>query len=343
MRLYRLTLDGSVLPINEIPENTYLTCAFGCFDGVHIGHLALLKAAVDTANALNKRCRNEKAVSNQTVAPNVLPAVWTFASPVSNPWIISVPERLALCGKNGIRYAICQEFDDVRELSPAEFIFSICDRCKITHAVCGYNFRFGKGRTGTPSTLETLVNAANLRYSPLTSTSSPCITVINEVSVFDKPVSSTRIRALIAQGNMEDVRALLGRHYSMLGTVISGNQIGRTLSRPTANLRYSPDQLIPHPGVYFTICSLNGHGYRAVTNIGYRPTVNTDPSDITCETHLLDFTDSLYGEQVRISFCHFARCEKAFPDLSELSAQINKDVADAVRYFHDNPTLTDTP
>lgn len=325
MILFELTRDGKVNEIKSLPENVYLSCAFGCFDGVHVGHLALLNAAIESAERLSSK-----------TGASVAPAIWTFDRPAAKPWIISVPERLSICGKTGIKYAICEDFEQIRDLAPDDFIASLAKKNRLLHAVCGYNFRFGKNRSGDHESLSVSLSRALAINTP-TPISKICseapVTVIDEISALGEAVSSTRIRALINQGDVESARVLLGRPYSLTGTILPGKQLGRTLSRPTANLRYSGDQLVPKHGVYFTLCKLNGECYRSVTNIGYRPTVNKDERDITCEAHILDFKESIYGETVEIQFHKYARGEIAFPDINALSNQITKDVNAATAYF----------
>ena len=321
MEIYRLDVDGSVIRVDKLPDGVRLVCAFGCFDGVHLGHRALLSCAVSDAERLSE-------IDGETFVP----AVWTFSQPVSKPWIISVPERLSLCGKAGIKYAICQKFEDVRTLSPEEFVDGLVRTVGLRYAVCGFNFRFGYKGAGDPERLasclfRSLVDACGIAYG------GSVLNVVGEVSALGGTVSSTRIRALIAEGDMESVEVLLGRPYSLFGTIRPGNQIGRTISRPTANLVYSPDQLVPKRGVYYTYCRVKGECYRAVTNVGYRPTVNSDPASVTCEAHLLDFSGDIYGECAEIIFVHYARAERAFSTVEELSAQITKDVDGAIEYF----------
>ena len=327
MEIYRLGVDGSVSRIAELPDGVRLVCAFGCFDGVHLGHRALLCGAVGDAERLSEMSGEE-----------FVPAVWTFSQPVSKPWIISVPERLSLCGKAGIKYAICQKFEDVRTLSPEEFVDGLVRTVGLRYAVCGFNFRFGYKGAGDPERL-----ASCLSRSLADVGESVCggsvLNVVGEVSALGGTVSSTRIRTLIAEGDMESVEVLLGRPYSLFGTVRPGNQIGRTISRPTANLVYSPDQIVPKRGVYYTYCRVKGECYRAVTNVGYRPTVNSDPVSVTCEAHLLDFSGDIYGECAEIIFVHYARAERTFKSVDELSAQISLDVEGAVRYFDQKDVL----
>ena len=321
MEIYRLGADGSVDRIDGLPCGIRLVCAFGCFDGVHLGHRALLSAAVADAERLSK-----------VGAEEFVPAVWTFSQPVSKPWIISVPERLSLCGELGIGYAICQKFEDVRTLSPEEFVDGLVRSVGLRYAVCGFNFRFGYRGAGDPERLSCCL-ACSLGSVGERSCDEDVLTVVGEVRALGSTVSSTRIRALISEGDMEPVEVLLGRPYSLFGTIRPGNQIGRTISRPTANLVYSPDQLVPKRGVYYTYCCVKGEEYRAVTNVGYRPTVNSDPESVTCEAHLLDFSGDIYGECAEIIFVHYNRAEQVFATVEELSAQITRDVEGAVEYF----------
>ena len=330
MEIYELSLDGRVERISDLPEGVNLVCAFGCFDGVHVGHQALLSAAVTDAARLG-----------DALGEYVAPAVWTFSEPISKPWVMAVSDRLSLCGKYGIRYALCQRFEDVRALSPEEFIDGLVARCGLIHAVCGYNFRFGYMGKGTPAQMENCLRSALISRESgvgckMNMEKFVPVTVVDEVCAMGGTVSSTRIRGLIADGEMESVAELLGRSYSISGTVRSGKQLGRTISRPTVNLVYAPDRLVPKFGVYFTYCRIKGRVYRAVTNIGYRPTVNSDPDSVTCEAHLLDFSETVYGEDVEIIFVHYHRGEKKFDSVEALGRQISEDVRIAMEYFDQN-------
>ena len=193
--------EGNVRRIETLPSGARLSCAFGCFDGVHIGHRALLDAAV------------KRAESDGSFA-----AVWTFSEPVSRPWLFSVEERLSLCGAAGIRYALCESFGEVRGLSPREFVERLCKRVEISHAVCGYNFRFGKDRAGDSESLrEELTRCSG---TAARAGAENAVTVIGAVVALGDTVSSTRIRQLLLDGRTEDAAVLLGRAYSMKGTVL---------------------------------------------------------------------------------------------------------------------------
>lgn len=331
MELYKLSRDGEVQRIAELPKDIGLVCAFGCFDGVHIGHRALLSEAVRVAE--EKELFDGLGLGGAGYAS----AVWTFSEPVSKPWIISVKERLSLCGRHGIEYALCQRFEDVRTLSPEEFIEILVTRYALRWGVCGKNFRFGYRGAGDPSSLNGCIceslGGLVTRDRSGENTITKAVSVVDDVCALGGVVSSTRIRRSLADGLVDDVTVLLGREYSILGTVVEGKQLGRTISRPTANLVFRPDQLIPKRGVYFTYCRIRGGTYRGVTNVGYRPTVNDDPKSVTCETHLLDFSETVYGERAEIIFVHYLRAERSFASVKELSAQIAEDVRSAVEFF----------
>lgn len=329
MKIYELTPDGGVVPIQGLPDGGGLVCAFGCFDGVHVGHRALLASAVEETDRIRGRAGCDRVAS----------AVWTFSEPVSKPWVMPVWERLSLCGRYGIRYALCQSFEDVRTLSPEEFIDGLVSRYGLRHAVCGYNFRFGHKGAGDPARMGRCLSDALMRFGYVKEDGGvgATVTVIDEVCALGGAVSSTRIRALLSEGDVEGAEGLLGRRYSFTGTVCSGKRLGRTISRPTVNLVYAPDQLVPCNGVYFTYCRVGEGLYRAVTNVGYRPTVNSDVGSITCETHLLDFSESVYGERIEIIFVHYHRGEIAFDSLTALSDQIAKDIDAANEYFDLHP------
>ena len=321
MEIYELSLDGGVNRIERLPRAVRLVCAFGCFDGVHVGHQALLSTAVRVSEGLG----GEKE--------KLAPAIWTFSEPVSKPWLFSVDERLSLSGRCGIKYALCQRFEDVRTLSPEEFIGGLVERCGLMHGVCGENFRFGYKGAGDPARLEQSIRDSLSRLGAFVDDKTKTVSVVGDVLALGGIVSSTRIRALLAEGEVESVERLLGRPYSLSGTVRAGKQIGRTMSRPTVNLSFAHGQLIPKRGVYFAYCRVGEKIYRGVTNVGYRPTVNSDAESVTCETHLLDFSESIYGEQIEIIFVHYRRAEMIFDSTDALSRQITDDVTAATEFF----------
>lgn len=293
----------------DISRTVPLSCALGCFDGVHLGHRALLETAV----------RNFHGYT---------PAVWTFSEPTVYPYIENVPARTELCRSYGIKKVICEDFDTVRSMSPEEFITHLHKDYNIGHIICGEDFRFGLDRCGDAETLSALCRTAGLSVTVVSAVMAD--TLVPKLS--GEKISSSLIRKLISAGEVDNAAALLGRRFSIRGEVIEGRQLGRTMSLPTVNQRLEDGRILPAAGVYDTVCIVDGKRYLSVTNIGCRPTVNQDERDITCETHII--TDSneqnsgldLYGKSVTVEFYRYARPEKRFSSLEELKTAIENDV-----------------
>lgn len=184
--------------------------------------------------------------------------------------------------------------------------------------VCGYDYRFGHGGEGTAEKLALFAAERNL----------PCIIVPEQVMDGEK-ISSTRIRTLLENGDVENATRLLGHPHIFTGTVVSGRKLGRTIGIPTANLQLPDTLLTPAFGVYACIAMVDGHRYVAVTNIGTRPTVGG--SHVTVEPWILDFSGDLYGKEITLEFHKFLRPERKFENLEELRAQIQKDAAEVYK------------
>ena len=305
--IYALRSDGEH---EALQKNTYglrLSCALGCFDGVHIGHRTLLRAAVNNFFGYT-------------------PAIWTFSSPLARPFIDPINERLRICAENGISLAICEDFEFVKDMSPKAFISHLVQDFGVGHFIVGEGFRFGASRAGDTDILKNI--AKELGAST---------TVVSHITVDgEQKVSSSLIRDLIKNGEIERANSLLMRPMALDGTVVGGKQIGRTMSLPTVNLSLADGRIIPKNGVYDTVCIVNGARYPSITNIGSRPTVNNDPTSITCETHIIGADIDLYGENVKVEFLRYARPEKQFGSLDMLKDQINSDIEK--RLEHDDIT-----
>lgn len=278
--------------------------ALGFFDGVHLGHQALLKT-----------CRRLAAEANARSA-----AV-TFSLPPA-----------ALLGKNTPgtlntacdRVSLLKEFgmDDVTVLptdcqtlsmSYQDFLESLISRGAVGF-VCGNDFRFGKNGAGNADILESYCRERGLLCA-----------VVPEQTMDGARISSTRIRALLEEGDVTQANKLLGHPHIFTGTVVFGQQLGRTIGIPTANLLLPEGLLTPKVGVYACKAMVDGIEYLAVTNVGSRPTVGGE--NVTVETHLLDFNGDLYGKALRLTFHKFLRQEKKFDSLEALKEQINEDIA----------------
>ncbi|MGM9653186.1 MAG: riboflavin biosynthesis protein RibF [Eubacteriales bacterium] len=309
MTIYKLP-EMTVVPQPDRP----FSFALGSFDGVHIGHRRLLDASLAAAQAV----------------PGCAAAVWSFTSlnkgdpPV--PALTTPGEKLRQFAAAGLEYAFFEEFEAVRGMSAREFAHDYLPaqmRCRA--AVCGFNFRFGSGGLGDAELLGRILGERNI---PLT--------VVQPVLYKNRIVSSTRIRAAVAEGDMELAAALLGRPFSICFPVLYGNQLGRTIGLPTINQDFPAGHIIPRHGIYACICTVGEDRYEGVANIGVRPSVPGD-GHVNCETHIIDYDGFLYGKSIRVEFCRRLRGEEHFPSLDALRAAIERDVAHTRAYFAANP------
>jgi len=288
--------------------------ALGFFDGIHIGHSALMRKTLQTGR--------EK---------NLVPSVITFdmhpLSLVSGntvPLINSPEDRAALIHRVfGIDDIIFLHFDkETSRMQWDRFIDHLVDEFGARHLVAGHDFRFGSGGTGNSELLARKCAQLGLGCD-----------IVPEVRYDGIICSSTYIRELITDGNMERANAFLGHPHVLTDVVRYGYRLGRTLGTPTINMCFPDGVLIPAFGVYATKAFLgDGGAYTGVTNIGVRPTVDNS-GQITAETHILNFQGNLYGRQVRIEFFTRLRPENRFQDVDELKAQIQKDCNDTMEYF----------
>ena len=205
------------------------------------------------------------------------------------------------------------------DLSPEAFVEYLEARYDVAALAAGFNYTFGKAGAGTAETLRELGKKHGFQ-----------VLIAEPVLVDGEPVSSSRIRASIAGGDMEAARALLGRPYTLTGSVASARHIGRKLGFPTANLE-TGEQLLPPDGVYATLALVDGAEHPAVTNVGKNPTVAGKQR--TVETYILNEDLSLYGRELSVSFLSRLREERSFSSLDALSEQIGRDVAAAKKLF----------
>lgn len=287
--------------------------ALGSFDGLHRGHIALLNET--------KRAAKQHGLATCVYTFDKHPSCFKSTSPV--PLLTSLPHKISLLEQCGIDYCYVEHVsEDYFNLSPETFVCRILrEHCNAAFIAAGYNYRFGKKRRGTPELLQTLCRSADMG----------CF-IQSPVSVNGEPVSSTRIRRLLAEGNCAESAALLGRPYTIRGLVSHGHRRGGPiLGFPTANLYPSSALLLPPNGVYISYAVLDGIRYPAVTNIGCVPTF--DERRISVETHLLSFDSDLYGRQMNVELIKNIRFEQKFDGADALRRQIDADVQSAALYF----------
>lgn len=285
-------------------EPTYL--AIGSFDGVHLGHREILHGLVAAA----RRDGVRSAVLTFFPHPKR-----TILQLTDRYYLTTLEERVALIGEQGVDLIITHPFDEtVRHIRAADFVEQLQATLDMRQ-LWGGNFAFGYKREGTVPFLRAL--GAEKGFTVHTAESM--------VTYLGERVSSSRIRAALEHGRVDEVNGCLGRPYGVTGRVVRGDQRGRTIGFPTANLAIWDELLLPADGVYATYAQIGDQRAIAATNVGVRPTVNG--RERTIEAHLLDFSGDLYGQEIRLTFMHHIRPEMKFDGIDVLKAQIQTDVA----------------
>lgn len=288
----------------SVPQSQVV--ALGFFDGVHLGHQRIIATAV-------ARARAEKVPA----------ALFTFSEPpkrvlrpASAPQSLTTfEEKVEVLSATDLDHVVWCPFTlDFSRLTPEVFLRDVVvGRMGAVAVVAGPNYHFGVGARGDVVLLAELGQALGLG-----------VEVVAPVEVGDVLVSSTRIRARIAEGRVEEAAALLGRPYRALADVVHGDARGRTLGYPTANLEVSPEKLLPASGVYAVRVLIDDARHAGVANLGVRPTFGERQK--TLEVHLLDISLDLYGRRVRVDFIRRLRGERRFDGAEALVAQIGRDV-----------------
>ncbi len=315
MGYYNNVMDNKIFSSTDfiyLTENINLNkgcvVAVGSFDGVHLGHKSMLDALV------------KEAESKKLPA-----AVFTFNTDDNpkNSKLIALSEKkyelLKNCGVDIVATAPFSALKNIEAESFAkDFLFEGMGAQSI---LCGYDFRFGKDRKGDCALIKGLLSQKGVNV------------ITPDAYIYEnKPVSSTLIRNLLTEGDIEKANRLLGRDFSFKGEIIHGAKLGRTLGFPTANQLY-PNQLVQIPfGVYVVKIAFDGKIYSGVANFGVKPTVCDNCAPL-CETYLFGYEGDCYGVNAEICFKRFIRPEKRFSSLDELKRQIQKDKETALNYF----------
>ena len=290
-------------------ENSWLT--IGVFDGVHRGHQQIIQRMTAGAH------ENEVPAVVLTFDPH--PAKIFGRGEIK---LLTLPdERAELLASMGVDIVITHLFNqELANNSALEFMTQVKQHLGITHLVLGYDSTVGKNREGNAVRLQEI--GQELGYT---------VEVVSALSDESGVISSTEVRKLIATGNVHEANRLMGHFYSLHGPVVGGDQRGRTIDVPTANIAYSPDKLIPANGIYACWAYLDGQKYCAATNIGINPTFTPDKQIPNVEAHLLNFRREIYGEEVRLEFVARLRDELRFNSVDALLEQIWKDIEDTRR------------
>lgn len=283
--------------------------AMGYFDGIHIGHRAVIDGAVQWAKAHGAQ-----------------PAVFTFQLPMENKMkgkrLLSTQDKHDLVASLGVEYYLVPDFDRIKALSPEQFVHSIVENCHAKALFCGENFTFGARAAGTPELLRQLCAPLGVE-----------VVVVPLAQFEDKPVSSTRIRTALEGGDIPAANAMLGMPYAIRFAVQHGAGLGRTLGVPTINQHYPQGYQMPRSGIYITRTCIDGTWYPSATGLGSRPTVNDDETRVTCETFIPGFSGDLYGTDPVVEFHAYLSPSKKFDTLDQLRACIQDAARRAQAYF----------
>ncbi|MBQ8435788.1 MAG: bifunctional riboflavin kinase/FAD synthetase [Oscillospiraceae bacterium] len=287
---------------DNIREKT--SVALGIFDGVHLGHRDILNTAKEyTDNGLEF-------------------AVFTFRTSSvkkkhGNPYeyIYTESQKNFIFSEMGVKYIYAPDIELLKNMSGEEFSRKILrERMNAQVVVCGENFRFGKGASCGVTELEVFGKKYGFEV---------CVRKILERDGIK--ISSGQIKEYLKNGEISKANELLGENYFIMGEVVTGNRIGRTINFPTLNQLFDIRQTIPKKGAYAACCEIFGDKYSAVTNIGVKPTVEKNIKPLA-ETHISGFCGDLYGKNVKVDFVEFLREERKFPSLEQLKNQIEHDL-----------------
>ena len=310
MKVYAIDLT---LPSGLPRDDRKAVVTIGMFDGVHRGHWEVL----------SEIRRRAEAVGGRSILVTFHPHPLTIVRPESAPPMLTTPEeKKEILAESGLDYAVFLTFSPMlAAYSPRRFVEEILvERLNVGELVVGYDHHFGKGREGNVETLEVL--GRELGFG---------VDVVDPVGSQGDAISSTKIRSALLEGDVETARWGLGRPYSLRGLVVRGDQRGRTLGFPTANLEVrgggEGGKLIPPPGIYAVRGTIRSGTFDGALHVGPRPTFRGSPP--TIELHLLGFEDDIYGEEVRVDFVKYLREVRPFETSEALIEQMKKDVEQA--------------
>ncbi len=299
--------------LDYLPEGVECVMIIGNFDGVHLGHEKLFNTALIKGDELGLGT-----------------LVWTFKehpqkimAPDTFRYILSKEDKFRFIEKMRISLYHEADFNKYRDMSPEQFVDEVIVKSfNGRHVVCGYDFSFGKGGVGTPKLMKELLAKHGIG-----------LTVLRPVYCDGKRVSSTAIRKMIAEGDMEGASNCLGGSYSFKLPVEKGRGLARKMGYPTINQRFPKDMVVPAYGVYAVNCIVKGRKLAGIANIGVKPTVDGGDAEPICETHIFDYCGDLYGEEIRIIPKEKIRDEKKFDSIKALKRQIEKDYDEVRKRF----------
>ncbi|QST01630.1 bifunctional riboflavin kinase/FAD synthetase [Pontibacillus sp. ALD_SL1] len=309
MEIYELQ-HPHTFKYQDLPDTVL---AVGYFDGVHRGHQEVIRTA--------KQIADETGRTSAVMTFHPHPSVVLKKETQHVKYITPLEDKIKVFEDLGIDRVYLVEFNkDLAGLLPQDFVNHYFIGLHVSHVVAGFDFTYGRMGKGT---MDTLPTHGGEQLSQ---------TVVSKVTEHEKKISSTLIRESIREGNISLANELLGRPYQIRGTVVTGDQRGRTIGFPTANLSVSLDYLLPKVGVYAVRVVHNNSSYYGMANIGYKPTFQ-DTKVLSVEINLFDFEADLYGEELEVEWHAFIRDEVKFNGVDHLIDQLQKDEAEIRNFF----------
>lgn len=267
----------------------------GGFDGLHAGHKCLLERAKSFALPIG---------------------IITILGGKKLESLFTEEERETSFFKAGADFVVSFPFEEIKDISAEDFVESLRKEYNVQTFICGDDFRFGKGALGSPETIK--------RHTHV------CVEILPLVKINGEKISSSQIKTLLGNGDMQGVSALLGEEFFLLGKVVKDRQIGRTLGFPTANILYPAGKFAMQKGVYETSAEINGKVYKGITNYGARPTFENE--SVLTETYFHDFSGDLYGKELKISFVRKLRDVQKFESAEVLKKQLEEDIRRVIEH-----------
>ena len=293
----------SFAELNKVPCPVHW--AMGFFDGVHLGHRRVIESACTPGSLLGVLTFQPHPLA--LLRPELAPALLT-------PYPDAKAELMSMLGVDVM--LVLPFTRELAALSPHEFLNTLCTHCAVAGISVGSNWHFGKGGSG---------NVDFLRAEAQTRNFTACVNDMLRIN--GDTVCSTRIRTLLSQGQMEQANSMLGRPFTIHGTVEHGQKLARTLGFPTANITLPRNAALPQPGVYEVQTTLDGKTRSGIANIGLRPTICEDFKPTRLEAHFPNWSGNLYGQELAVQLIRFIRPEQKFSSIDMLKTQIERDIA----------------
>ncbi|MDU5110048.1 MAG: bifunctional riboflavin kinase/FAD synthetase [Clostridium sp.] len=295
-----LVIDDNIIENKE--NNNYV--ALGSFDGLHYGHLSLVRKTVQVAKEENGKSMvfTYKNHPKTLVSPDNVPKL-----------IMDLDTKLQYLEEENVDIVVLRTFTkEFMSITAEDFIKLLCEDYNVKGIVVGFNFRFGHKNLGDVELLKKLQDKYGYK-----------LYIIDQYNYESEVISSTRIRKSLVEGNVSKATEMLSKPYLIKGKVIHGKKLGRTIGFPTANLEFSDKMVIPKKGVYYTNVIYGDEKFKGLTSVGNNPTVNG--TELTIETFILNFDKMIYGEEIKVYFVERIRDEVKFDSLDEMVNQIKKD------------------